>query len=206
MFYPLDGLADDAIVIRGGKKKKAKNKAAKKAMAEYRDQMRAEQEQREEKKRDIDADREAESEARWAEKEAEAARIAEEKRAAEQAEYDKWKDMFSTEEAGDAEQETSEESQGLLTEFVAYIQKHKVVVLDDLAQEFGLRTEEVISRVRGLQEMGRITGVIDDRGKFIYISEVRWMFCHVAHAIASCSYIVLACTKPYLHCPVFDVK
>ena len=45
-------------------------------------------------------------------------------------------------------------------------------MLEDLAHEFSLRTEEVINRVRGLQEMGHITGVIDDRGKFIYISEV----------------------------------
>lgn len=32
--------------------------------------------------------------------------------------------------------------------------------------------QEAVSRVRGLEEMGHITGVIDDRGKFIYISEV----------------------------------
>ena len=32
--------------------------------------------------------------------------------------------------------------------------------------------QEAVNRVRGLEEMGYITGVIDDRGKFIYISEV----------------------------------
>ena len=31
--------------------------------------------------------------------------------------------------------------------------------------------QEAINRVQELQEQGRLTGVIDDRGKFIYISE-----------------------------------
>ena len=32
------------------------------------------------------------------------------------------------------------------------------------------RPQEAIDRVRQLQEMSRLTGVVDDRGKFIYIS------------------------------------
>ena len=31
--------------------------------------------------------------------------------------------------------------------------------------------QEAIKRVQELQEQGRLTGVIDDRGKFIYISQ-----------------------------------
>jgi hypothetical protein len=109
--------------------------------------------------------------------------------------------MFSTDAAGSVEDEIAEESQGLLQEFIDYIKVHKVVVLEELAANFGLRTEvrivvcvwphvarrsgarrcghviwclqEAVNRVRGLEEMGYITGVIDDRGKFIYISEVR---------------------------------
>ena len=45
-----------------------------------------------------------------------------------------------------------------------------MVVLEELAAEFGLRTQDVVSRVQALENMGRITGVMDDRGKFIYIS------------------------------------
>ena len=90
---------------------------------------------------------------------------------AEQEEYDSWKDMFSTDEAGNMEAETAEESQSLLQEFIEYIKTHKVVVLEELAQHFKLRTEQAISRVRDMEEAGYITGVMDDRGKFIYISE-----------------------------------
>ena len=64
--------------------------------------------------------------------EAEEEKLAEEKKKSEQAEYDDWKDMFSTDEAGTEEASVGAESQGLLSEFVDYIKKHKVVVLEDL--------------------------------------------------------------------------
>ena len=32
-------------------------------------------------------------------------------------------------------------------------------------------TQDAISRVQSLQEMGELTGVVDDRGKFIFISQ-----------------------------------
>nr|XP_054765529.1 DDRGK domain-containing protein 1-like [Lytechinus pictus] len=37
--------------------------------------------------------------------------------------------------------------------------------------DFFSHTQEAINRVQELQAEGRLTGVIDDRGKFIYISE-----------------------------------
>lgn len=55
--------------------------------------------------------------------------------------------------------------------FPCFSQKsRKVVVLEDLAAEFGIRTQDVVSRVLALEQMGHISGVIDDRGKFIYIT------------------------------------
>ncbi len=44
-------------------------------------------------------------------------------------------------------------------------------MLEDLAAHFRLRTQEAIDRVTQLQEDGTLTGVVDDRGKFIYISQ-----------------------------------
>lgn len=58
-----------------------------------------------------------------------------------------------------------EESQGLLAQFIDYIQQRKTVPLEQLATEFKLRTTEVIDRVQGLENMGRLTGVMDERGK-----------------------------------------
>ncbi|KAK3279010.1 hypothetical protein CYMTET_13091 [Cymbomonas tetramitiformis] len=64
-----------------------------------------------------------------------------------------------------------QESQGLLSEFVDYIKNRKMVVLEELAAEFGLRTQDVINRIHSLESAGRLSGVMDDRGKFIYVSE-----------------------------------
>jgi hypothetical protein len=34
-----------------------------------------------------------------------------------------------------------------------------------IALEFGMRTTDVIDRIKGLEAMGRLTGVMDERGK-----------------------------------------
>ncbi|XP_058419096.1 DDRGK domain-containing protein 1 isoform X2 [Diceros bicornis minor] len=46
----------------------------------------------------------------------------------------------------------------------------KVVLLEDLASHVGLRTQDTINRIQDLLAEGTLTGVIDDRGKFIYIT------------------------------------
>merc|ERR1711962_1424392 len=47
----------------------------------------------------------------------------------------------------------------------------KVVVLEDLAAHFKMKTDDTIDRVTTLVQEGKLTGVIDDRGKFIFISQ-----------------------------------
>lgn len=44
-------------------------------------------------------------------------------------------------------------------------------MLDDLAGEFKLNTKEVINRIKALEENQSLNGVIDERGKYIYITE-----------------------------------
>jgi hypothetical protein len=108
------------------------------------------------------------------EKEEEQKRLHLEKEKKEQEEFDQWKNMFEIEEKGHSvilEEEKEEANQSLLQRFIDYIQSNKVIILEDLASEFGLTTQDTIDRVNRLQENGRITGIVDDRGKFIYISE-----------------------------------
>ena len=88
----------------------------------------------------------------------------------EEEEAAQWMGMISVEQQGTGEDDDQGESGGLLSQFVDYIKQRKTVPLEDLANEFKLRTSDVINRVQGLEAMGRITGVMDDRGKFIYIS------------------------------------
>lgn len=88
----------------------------------------------------------------------------------EEEEASQWMSLISVDKEGTGEGDDQEESGGLLSEFVDYIKQRKTVPLEDLATEFKLRTTDVINRVQGLEAMGRLTGVMDDRGKFIYIS------------------------------------
>jgi hypothetical protein len=91
--------------------------------------------------------------------------------AAEAAEFETWRSQIAVESGGTAAEEESLESQGLVTDFITFIKARKIVVLEELAAHFGLRASEAIQRVQGLEAMGRLTGVMDDRGKFIYVSE-----------------------------------
>eukprot|EP00047_Mylnosiga_fluctuans_P005481 m.240751 g.240751 ORF g.240751 m.240751 type:complete len:284 (+) comp13722_c0_seq1:14-865(+) len=94
----------------------------------------------------------------------------EERRKKEQEEYEKAKAMFVVETGGTAEDAIAEESQSLLSDFVNFIKTKKVVLLEDLAAHFGLKTKDAISRLRALEEMGQLTGFLDDRGKYVFVT------------------------------------
>ncbi|XP_066998488.1 DDRGK domain-containing protein 1 [Anabrus simplex] len=155
----------------------AKKRAKLEAKAEKKAHREAEMREREEKKKrkEVEEEERLKSEERSKlerEKELEEERKAlEEKERKEQEEYMKMKEMFSVEEEGFDEGGNSDSEENLLQEFVSYIKNMKVVVLEDLAATFKLKTQNVIDRIQDLQKDGILTGVIDDRGKFIYISQ-----------------------------------
>ena len=97
-------------------------------------------------------------------------RLKEEEEKKEKEEYNKWKDMFAVEDAGDKQEEDAE-YENKLQQFIDFIQIRKVVLFEDLAAEFSLTTKDIIDRIQRLQESGRIHGITDDRGKFIHITE-----------------------------------
>jgi hypothetical protein len=78
--------------------------------------------------------------------------------------------MFSIEEAGD-KQEEDKEFENKLQVFIDFIQVRKVVMFEDLAAEFSMSSKDVIDRIQRLVESGRLSGITDDRGKFIHITE-----------------------------------
>uniref|UniRef100_G1T3Q2 DDRGK domain-containing protein 1 n=1 Tax=Oryctolagus cuniculus TaxID=9986 RepID=G1T3Q2_RABIT len=155
----------------GAKKlRKLEEKQARKAQRE------AEEAEREERKR-LESQREAEwkkEEERLRleeeQKEEEERKAREEQAQREHEEYLKLKESFVVEEEGVGETMTEEQSHSFLTEFVNYIKQSKVVLLEDLASQVGLRTQDTINRIQDLLAEGTLTGVIDDRGKFIYIT------------------------------------
>uniref|UniRef100_A0A8B9DGH6 DDRGK domain-containing protein 1 n=1 Tax=Anser cygnoides TaxID=8845 RepID=A0A8B9DGH6_ANSCY len=103
-------------------------------------------------------------------KEEEKRKAKEEEEKREYEEYLKLKESFVVEEEGVEEKMTEEESRSFLMEFLEFVKKTKVIQLEDLASHLGLRTQEAINRIQDLMADGTLTGVIDDRGKFIYIT------------------------------------
>ncbi len=154
-----------------GTKKRAKleAKAEKKAQREVEQQLREDKKKREAMAEEERKKWELEAEAEEKKRE-EAEKLERElKEKQEYEEYLKMKEAFSVEEEGFEEGET--ESENLLQEFIDFIKNNKVVVLEDLAREFNLKTQATIDRIKELRANGMLSGVIDDRGKFIYISE-----------------------------------
>merc|ERR1712046_145027 len=105
----------------------------------------------------------------FAKKEEAQKKAAEEKEKKEQEEFDKWKDMFTVEAEG--EDDGGITDGGAVERFIDYIKVRKVVSLEDLAAEFSMRTSAAIERLKELERQGRISGIFDDRGKFVYITD-----------------------------------
>ncbi|KAL8433483.1 hypothetical protein Efla_001080 [Eimeria flavescens] len=112
------------------------------------------------------------------EQEAEEERKAEEQRKKEQEEYEEWKKAFKVEAEGELEISPEKEAQEL-ERFLAFIRMRKAVELEEIAAEFALKTkcpfavyvQECIKRIESLQESGRLCGVLDDRGRFLCLTE-----------------------------------
>ncbi|KFQ36665.1 DDRGK domain-containing protein 1, partial [Merops nubicus] len=156
--------------IGAKKQRKLEEKQARKAQREAEE---AEREERRklESKREEERRKEEERirlEEERQEEEKRKAKEEEEKR--EYEEYLKLKESFVVEEEGVEESMTEEESRSFLLEFLDYVKKKKVIQLEDLASHLGLRTQDAINRIQDLMADGTLTGVIDDRGKFIYIT------------------------------------
>jgi ATP-dependent 26S proteasome regulatory subunit len=128
---------------------------------------RKKREQRLQEERDKATEREHEEERRREEEEK--ALLAEKERR-EQEEYLKLKQAFSVEEEG-FEDRSEDEPKNMFADLLDYVKCTKVVVLEDLAHHFGLNTTVIIDRVQRMLLDGILTGVIDDRGKFIYVSQ-----------------------------------
>lgn len=171
---PLDGSDDEpagdgyytAKVSKKKEKKRQEREAQRQADETAQDSRRIKQDRYEEIRKRKDEEREAHE--RMLKEEAKAQKAKEEEAAA--LEFEKWKGAFSVDAEGTTENEVQDGSQGLLFDFVEYIKKHKCVPLEDIAAEFKLRTQECINRITSLEDMGRLSGVMDDRGKYIYIS------------------------------------
>ncbi|KAM3957084.1 DDRGK domain containing 1 [Aphomia sociella] len=171
-----EGPPDNAQKIEFEDKMGAKKRAKLEAKMEKKKAREAEEYMRELKKK---KDEELEEERRKVEEKKEEEerlleesqrKAEEERKKREQEEYEALKAAFSVESEGFEENE-EQDRESLLRDFLEYIKAQKVVLLEDLAAHFKLKTQAAIDRITDLQASGELTGVIDDRGKFIYISQ-----------------------------------
>ena len=112
-------------------------------------------------------EKEKEEEAKRIEEEAK--RIAEEKKKKEDEEYDKWRDLIKVGEEGEDRMDFEKEE--TINKFLDYIKIRKVVSLEDISGTFKLNPNEIVEKLNKYENEGRIMGIIDDRGKYIYITE-----------------------------------
>lgn len=138
------------------------HEAAQREREERRERERTEAEIR---RQDDEAARLEETERREAE-----ARLKAEREQREQEEYERLRTQFAVDESGQLELEGAE-AENKLAEFVQYIAKRKVCMLDELANRFGMRSvTDAVDRIQQLLATGRLSGILDDRGKFIFVS------------------------------------
>ncbi|XP_026819909.1 DDRGK domain-containing protein 1 [Rhopalosiphum maidis] len=170
-----DAIVDPSVVAAIDPKLGAKKRAKLEAKAEKKAKREVELQEREDRKKKQEAE-EAERKAKEDhEKRQEQERLAlekkieEEKAKQEYLQYVQLKETFGVVEEG--YEETLEDQGATLLQFIEYVKENKVIILDELALKFKLKTQAVIDRIQSLLEEGSLTGVIDDRGKFIYISQ-----------------------------------
>lgn len=145
---------------------KAEKRAAREAMLIEREEKKREQEYLEQLRKEAEEKEKKEEEERE-----EQERLAKEEQAKKEHEaYLEMAATFEVEEEGyDPEQDV--DSQDKLIQFINYINEQKVVLLEHLAAQFKMRTKDVVDRIQQLVANGSLIGIIDDRGKFISISQ-----------------------------------
>lgn len=146
---------------------KAEKKAAREQELQMREEKRLEKEKEDELQRQLDEEREQKEK----EKEEEGKRLLAEQKQKEYEQYLKAKKLFIVEEEGFESNVDSVDNQSKLVDFINYIKEKKIVMLEELAGEFKMKTQDVITRIQELMDSEQLEGVIDDRGKFIYITQ-----------------------------------
>lgn len=144
---------------------KAEKRAAREAMLQEREEKKREQEYLDQMRKEAE-----EKERKEEEEREEQERIAKEEAARKEHEaYLEMAATFEVEEEGyDPDQEGDSEAK--LSQFINYINEQKVVLLEQLASHFNMRTKDVVDRIQDLIANGSLIGIIDDRGKFISIT------------------------------------
>eukprot|EP01080_Neovahlkampfia_damariscottae_P003006 gene3006-5016_t len=150
--------------------KKQQKLREKQERKEYNEQQKIIKQQKREREEQLSKEYQEKREAKQKEMEQEEKRLKEEKEKKDKAEYDEWRHLFEVEDKGEKEDDINN-NEGLLKQFIEHIKTQKVVILEELSAQFSMKTQDVIDRIKSLESDGLLSGILDDRGKFIYITE-----------------------------------
>mmetsp|Transcript_58665 Transcript_58665/g.132206 ORF Transcript_58665/g.132206 Transcript_58665/m.132206 type:complete len:314 (+) Transcript_58665:80-1021(+) len=165
---------DDGQGAGAGDRAARRNVQKQQKKQEKREQQHAERDARQQRetgkqeKQQKYSEKQQQKEAERQKKEEEERKAKESKAKQEQADFDKWKDMFAVDAEG--EQDAADSSETTVGRFIDYVKMRKVVNLEDIAADFQMKTSAAIDRLERLQELGRLSGIFDDRGKFVFIT------------------------------------
>jgi hypothetical protein len=157
----------------GSKPRHNQKKAEKSAEKEERRLMQeaAIEERKKKKAADLEKDeqRAKEEKDRQEMEEATLKALREEAKLKKDAEYKQWVGEIAVEEAGEigsAEDQIS----NMMKELTTIVQRDKVVVLAELSKQLGIAVDRIVAGIEHQIEQGTLSGVFDDRGKFVYIT------------------------------------
>ena len=169
---PPQNFEQNAEAFQNLTKKQQMKMLKKKEKADQKENMRLLLEERrkreEEKQREL-LRREKEKDEEKNKLEAEMKRIEEERKKKEDELYDQWKDKIKVGEEGEEGIDFTKEE--TINQFLDYIKIRKVVSLEDISGTFKLNPNKIVELLNKYEQEGRIMGIIDDRGKYIYITE-----------------------------------
>lgn len=92
-------------------------------------------------------------------------KLKEDKEKKELQEYENWQNKFELKEEGQSKLQFNKET------FIQHITIRKIVSLEDLAGTFRMSSQEIVFKLNQLEDEGLIIGIIDDRGKYIMLTE-----------------------------------
>jgi len=156
-------MTDRQIRVRA---KRAERKLQRQMRREYLEQREA---KKKEKRREA---KEAQAKAEALEEE-EAELATSKRKAKEEAELDEWAHLFEVKEEGSSKTD----DQNMDSAFIDLLSSQRVTRLDQVASTFQLDMNEVVSRIQLLLKDNRLCGILDDRGKFIFLTleQMKWM-------------------------------
>jgi hypothetical protein len=54
------------------------------------------------------------------------------------------------------------------------LKKAKLSLLEDLSHKFKLSTKEIVDKIKQLEQQGAVSGIFDERGKYLVIEQEEW--------------------------------